>query len=280
MRETNTYCAPAVSQACINTPLLSPVTREPSTLLQPSCGDLPAPRSRGRGELGLLLEPAACAVRSGHSEALLGTSLASALSSPTPFPTCCPEVPVPWLRPQSGSPEPLDSPLVASTQLLTLPPGQGSDPPPSPCCFGWEAGLASDGPELSWGKVGGCDLPGPRVKADAGLSALGLCHSHPCTADQQQDFDAEAEEFPFSWDLGCVCGGVASLPVSDTLLLKGLTCQPHQAWQGGGGGAPCDSTRDTCLLGPVQSWVLTSLFLCVLGVGVGAVIMGWGSGLP
>ena len=67
MRETNTYCAPAVSQACINTPLLSPVTREPSTLLQPSCGDLPAPRSRGRGELGLLLEPAACAVRSGPS---------------------------------------------------------------------------------------------------------------------------------------------------------------------------------------------------------------------
>lgn len=29
-----------------------------------------------------------------------------------------------------------------------------------------------------------------------------------------------------------VCGGVASLPVSDTLLLKGLTCQPHQAWRG------------------------------------------------
>ena len=69
-----------------------------------------------------------------------------------------------------------------------------------------EAGLASDAPELRWGKVGGCDPPGPRVKADAALSAPGLCHSHPCTADQQQDFDAEAEEFPFSWDLGWVGG--------------------------------------------------------------------------
>ena len=181
--------------------MLSPMTPEPLVLLQPSCGDLPASRSCGRGELGLLLEPAACAVRSGHSKALLGTSLASALSSPTPFPTCFPEVPAPWLRPQSGCPEPLD----ASTQLLTLPPGPGTDPPP-PGCFGWEAGLASDAPELRWGKVGGCDPPGPRVKADAALSAPGLCHSHPCTADQQQDFDAEAEEFPFSWDLGWVGG--------------------------------------------------------------------------
>lgn len=99
VRETNTYCASAVCQACANAPLLSPKTPEPSTLLQLSCGGLPAPRSRGRRELGLLLELAACAVRSGHSEALLGTSLASALPSPTPFPTCLPEVPAPWLGP-------------------------------------------------------------------------------------------------------------------------------------------------------------------------------------
>ena len=263
VRETNTYCAPTVCQACVNTPLLSPKTPEPSTLPQLCCGGLPAPRSRGQRELGLLLEPAVCAVGSGHSKTLLGTSLTSALPSPTPFSTCLPEVPAPWLQPQTGSPEPWDSPLVTSTQLLTPPPGRGLDPPTSPCCFGWEAGLASDAPELSCGEVGGCSLPGPRVKADAALSALH--HFHPCTADQQQDFDAEAEEFPFSWDPGGV-GVVASLPVSGILLLKGLTCQPHQAWRGVR--VPCDSTQDTCLLGPVWSWVADKFVpLCPWGGG-------------
>lgn len=56
----------------------------------------------------------------------------------------------------------------------------------------------------------GCDLPRPRLHAEAAQTALGLRHSHPCIADQQPGFDAEAEEFPFSWDLGME---VASLTV-------------------------------------------------------------------
>ena len=53
-------------------------------------------------------------------------------------------------------------------------------------------------------------------------------------------FDAEAEEFPFSWDLGME---VASLTVSNTLLLKGLTFLPHQGLVGGGHHVTAPGTR-------------------------------------
>lgn len=49
---------------------------------------------------------------------------------------------------------------------------------------------------------------------------------------------------------------MASLPVSDTVLLKGLTFLPHQAW---GWGAPRDSIRNTCLLGWFLSWAAGKL---------------------
>lgn len=165
MRETNTSIAESSDSQAISTPT--------AVLWRPP------PPARG-GELGLLLEPAACAVRSGHSEALLGNlpGLGSLLTHSLPH--------LFWFLALAPTPVRLShEPLGISTQLLTLPPGPGADPPLLLAALDGEAGLASDAPELCYqGKVGGCDPPGPRVKADAALSAPGLCGSHPCTADQ------------------------------------------------------------------------------------------------
>lgn len=119
----------------------------------------------------------------------------------------------------------------------------------------------------------GCDRPGPSVRANAAPGFLGLGHSHSLV-DRQPGSDAEAEEFPFSWDLGM---GVASMPRSDTLLLKGLTFPPQQAW--GGHHVTAPGTRvfwDSFGAG----W-LASLFLHVFWAegGMGAVITIEGSGL-
>lgn len=126
-----------------------------------------------------------------------------------------------WLTsPLSGSLKRLYLPSVSPTQLLTLPSERGLDL--LPLLAAWHGLGRHAWPQmplsLAGGRVGGpsrsgCDRPGPSVRANAAPGFLGLGHSHSLV-DRQLGSDAEAEEFPFSWDLGM---GVASMPRSDTL---------------------------------------------------------------
>lgn len=87
--------------------------------------------------------------------------------------------------------------------------------------------LASDTPGRSGGREE-ARLKQPRppwspCHTNAALDALVSATSIPCIVGQQQPAsDAEAEEFPLSWNLGMGW----PLPVSDILLLKGLPPRP------------------------------------------------------
>lgn len=73
-----------------------------------------------------------------------------------------------------------------SSQLSTLPPGGSPDTPPFLAALdglgrhAWpQMPLSPAEGRVRGPRQRGCDLPGPTVKADAALGALGLSHAQP-----------------------------------------------------------------------------------------------------
>lgn len=175
-------------------------------------------RSTPGGVLGLFLTSCECS-ESWTLEALLVTSLAFLL---TPFPSVSLWFPLLPLITTFQFSQASNSPTVSSIWLLTLPPRRGPQICPlllkSWMALGGMPGLRCPSIQLGewwWApaKVAVISL-GPVSKQTPLWMPWVLATPTRCIVDQQPGSDAEAEEFPFSLDLGM---GVASLAVSDTL---------------------------------------------------------------
>ena len=180
-REERRRCASTVCQACLH-PSTPPFIESCAVGYFDYHRFKRDARSTPGGVLGLFLTSCECS-ESWTLEALLVTSLAFLL---TPFPSVSLWFPLLPLITTFQFSQASNSPTVSSIWLLTLPPRRGPDLHPLVEVLdglgrhAWpQMPLNTAGGMVVGPSKSGCDLPGPSVKTNASLDALGLGHSHP-----------------------------------------------------------------------------------------------------